>query len=182
MRSSPLRSFFILALLGMALLTIALVVRSGMLARTLPGRPLNTAMREALDNASPQLSRDDARAIIRGYPTARILPSGLRSLERRPGAGPATPRIGGEVQVHTASRLLDGTALENSYATGQPQRFRVGIGEMIAGWDEAFLAMHKGEKRTLIIPYWLAYGPVGKPPKIPARATIISEVELLEFR
>ena len=53
---------------------------------------------------------------------------------------------------------------------------------MIAGWDEAFLTMRKGEKRTLIVPYWLAYGIKGKPPNIPGRATLVFEVELLDIR
>jgi len=42
--------------------------------------------------------------------------------------------------------------------------------------------MKKGEKRTLIIPYWLAYGIAGNPPTIPPRATLVFDVELVDFR
>ena len=42
--------------------------------------------------------------------------------------------------------------------------------------------MKKGEKRTLIIPYWLGYGISGRAPKVPPRATLVFDVELLNFR
>jgi FKBP-type peptidyl-prolyl cis-trans isomerase len=48
--------------------------------------------------------------------------------------------------------------------------------------DEAFLGMKKGARRKLIIPYWLAYGDAGLPPTVPARATVIYDVELVDFR
>src|SRR4051812_2391383 len=177
-----MRSFFYLALLCILLLTLALVVRSGMLARKNPGRPINSAMRAAMEADAPQFSTDDAMLIARTYGTARKLPSGLRYVERAPGTGDGTPRIGGEVIAHYDGRLLDGTPFDSSYKRGVPFTFRIGIGAVIAGWDEAFLSMKKGEKRTLIVPYWLAYGEKGRPPTIPPKATLVFEVELIDFR
>lgn len=177
-----MRSFFYLALLGIALLTIALVVRSGMLARQSPGRPINSAMRQALAAEAPQLSTDDAMLIAKTYGNARVSPSGLRWVERAPGTGDGTPRIGGQVIANYDGRLLDGTPFDSSYKRGSPLTFRVGIGDVIAGWDEAFLTMKKGERRTLIIPHWLGYGAKGSPPKIPPKATLVFEVELIDFR
>jgi FKBP-type peptidyl-prolyl cis-trans isomerase len=96
------------------------------------------------------------------------------------GTGP-TPHIGQELVVNYAGRLLDGTQFDSSYQRGVPFVFPVGVGRVIKGWDEAFLSMRVGEKRTLIIPYWLGYGEKGNPP-IPPKATLIFEVELLEMR
>ena len=180
---SHVRSFLYLLLLGTTLLTIAIVVRSGWLARRNPGRPINSAMREALeDNGMPQLSTTDAQIIAEKYGTAHKLTSGLRYIERAPGTGTATPTVGEEVIANYDGRLLDGTPFDSSYKRGVPLTFRVGIGNVIKGWDEAFLGMKKGEKRTLIIPYWLGYGVAGRPPSIPPRATLVFEVELIDFR
>jgi FKBP-type peptidyl-prolyl cis-trans isomerase len=177
-----MRNFIYLLLLGVFLLTAALVTRSGLLWRNNPGRPINSAMREALDKQQPQLSTDDETEINKIFGTAHKLPSGLRYIVRAPGAGEATPTIGDEIIAHYEGRLLNGTMFDSSYRKGVPFVFRVGTGSVIRGWDEAFLAMKKGEKRTLIIPHWLAYGEKGRPPTIPGKATLIFEVEMLDWR
>ena len=148
----------------------------------LPGRPINSAMREALNRTSPELSSADAELIRQKYPTAHRTESGLLYVVRAPGDGGATPRMGQEVIAHYDGRLLDGTPFDSSYERGVPLTFRLGTGAVIKGWDEAFLTMHRGEKRTLIIPHWLAYGAQGRPPTIPPNATLIFEVELIDFR
>ena len=55
------------------------------------------------------------------------------------------------------------------------------MGNVIKGWDEAFLTMRKGSKRTLIIPYWLGYDGPNRPATIPYRATLVFDVELIDF-
>src|SRR5258707_908064 len=162
-----MRSIFYLILLGSLLLTAAFVTRSGILARKDPGRPINSAMREALNAEKPQLTADDEMVVAKTYGTAHRLPSGLRYVVRAPGTGDATPRIGDEVICNYDGRLLDGTSFDSSYRRGAPFSFPLCTGALIRGWDEAFFPMYKGEKRTLIIPYWLPDGGKGPPPKIP---------------
>jgi len=176
-----MRSYIYILLLGAALLTLALVVRSGMFARKNPGEPINSAMRAALAESTPELSAEDARLIRRDYPTAYTSPSGLMYLNRAPGTGTATPRIGDTVTANYVGHLLDGTPFDSSYAHGHPLTFQVGVGKVIKGWDEAFLTMKKGAKRTLIIPYWLGYSGGNRPPSVPYRATLVFEVELVDF-
>lgn len=114
------------------------------------------------------------------YPDAITTPSGLKYVVVDHGSGGETPAKGVTVQAHYTGKLLDGTTFDSSYKRGEPIAFPVGAGRVIKGWDEAFLSMTKGEKRTLIIPAELGYGPSGRGP-IPPNATLIFEVELVDF-
>ena len=178
-----MRSFFVLVLLGVILATIAIVVRSGMLARKNPGAPMSVAMREAMAESAYQWSDKDSQLIAQHYNGARDTKSGLRYLVRAEGTGADTPKRGQLVTVNYTGRLLDGEKQFDASADhGGPFNFFVGEGRVIAGWDEAFLAMHKGDKRTLLIPFWLAYGEKGIHGLIPPRATLVFDVELLDFK
>jgi len=178
-----MRNFIYLLLLGVILATAALITRSGLLSRNDPrDRPINSAMREAMDREHPQLSTSDDLFVAEHYGTAVRRPSGLRYVVRAVGSSPDTPPVGSEIIAHYEGRLLDGTSFDSSYRRGAPFVFRLGTGAVIKGWDEAFLTMKKGEKRTLIIPYWLGYGEKGSPPKIPGKATLVFEVELIDWR
>jgi FKBP-type peptidyl-prolyl cis-trans isomerase len=176
-----MRSFVYLVLLGLILLTLAIAVRSGIYARKNPGEPINAAMRAALAETSPQLTTADAMLIAQKFPTAYTMPSGLKYVNRDPGKGTATPKVGDIVVANYDGRLLDGTPFDSSYKRGAPLTFQVGVGKVIKGWDEAFLTMKKGARRTLIIPYWLGYGETGNPPIIPPKATLLFDVELVDF-
>lgn len=58
---------------------------------------------------------------------------------------------------------------------------QVGQGNVIKGWDEAVPQMSKGEKARLTCTPDYAYGARGFPPVIPENATLIFEVELIDF-
>lgn len=58
-------------------------------------------------------------------------------------------------------------------------KFRVGMGQVVRGWDEGIQGMLAGESRRLYVPSRLGYGSQGAPPTIPGFADLIFDVELL---
>ncbi|AOS44388.1 FK506-binding protein [Lacunisphaera limnophila] len=173
-----MRTYGILLVLGLFLMFIAWQARTGIFRRhSDTDLPANKYTRQMMEN--PQLSEADAAVLRTDYNTAHTSPSGLRYLVRAPGAG-SPPSLGAEVVAHYEGYLLDGRKFDSSVDRGQPFVFRVGTGAVIKGWDEAFLTMKKGEKRTLLIPWWLGYGEQGRG-MIPPRGTLRFEVELLDI-
>jgi len=116
------------------------------------------------------------------WPKAIKTKSGLRYIVLKEGSGDNKPAKGSQVTAHYTGKLLSGKVFDSSVSRGKPIDFPVGIGRVISGWDEALLDMKKGEKRTLIIPPNLAYGPRGRPPVIPPNSTLVFDVELIEFK
>ncbi|MGD2217110.1 MAG: FKBP-type peptidyl-prolyl cis-trans isomerase [Gemmatimonadales bacterium] len=106
--------------------------------------------------------------------------SGLKLIAIEDGDG-AMAQQGQTVQVHYTGYLTDGSMFSSSVASGEPLEFQLGMGRVIAGWDEALALMRVGDKRRLIIPPELGYGARGRGP-IPPNATLIFDVELLGVR
>jgi peptidylprolyl isomerase len=124
---------------------------------------------------------DIEHEITSRWPDAFVTSTGLRFVVTQPGDGGSHPIAGQKVTAHYTGTLLDGTKFDSSVDRGQPFQFQVGKSQVIRGWDEAFLEMTRGEKRTLIIPPKLGYGSRGAGGVIPPDATLIFEVELLDF-
>ncbi|WP_414570355.1 FKBP-type peptidyl-prolyl cis-trans isomerase [Nostoc sp. CCY 9925] len=104
--------------------------------------------------------------------------SGLKYVEIKEGTG-ATPERGQTVEVHYTGTLEDGTKFDSSRDRGQPFKFKIGVGQVIKGWDEGLSTMKVGGRRNLIIPPELGYGPRGAGGVIPPNATLLFDVELL---
>jgi FKBP-type peptidyl-prolyl cis-trans isomerase len=107
--------------------------------------------------------------------------SGLRYQILQKGTGKKATK-GAGVSVHYKGQLLDGTVFDSSYKRKQPIDFNVGIGQVIAGWDEGIQLLQVGDKARFVIPSDLAYGAAGAGGVIPPDATLIFDVELMDVK
>lgn len=105
---------------------------------------------------------------------------GLKYIVVKKGTGAKSESGTKRVSIHNSGYLGDGTwkLIYSSLQSGQPIEFGLGSGKVIKGLDEGVALMHVGDKMRLIIPYQLAYGEAGMPPDIPAKSTVIFDVEL----
>jgi len=72
-----------------------------------------------------------------------------------------------------------GEEFDASYNRGAPLDFRLGIGQVITGWDTGVQGMKVGGRRQLVIPPHLAYGDRGAGGAIAPGETLIFVVDLL---
>lgn len=104
-----------------------------------------------------------------------------------------TPNNGQTVEVNYTGKFLNDeifdTSLEsvakdadifNENRDYGPFSFTIG-GNVIKGWNVGFKLFNKGTKATLLLPSYMAYGPRGNPPTIPANEVLIFEVELINI-
>lgn len=108
-------------------------------------------------------------------------PSGLKYIELEEGTG-ATPEPVQRVVVHYTGTLEDGTKFDSSRDRNSPFEFKIGVGQVIKGWDEGLSTMKVGGRRQLIIPSELGYGSRGAGGVIPPNATLLFDVELLAIK
>lgn len=108
--------------------------------------------------------------------------SGLQYVDTTVGTG-EMPKTGQTCVMHYTGWLYNdgkkGAKFDSSVDRGQPFEFRLGVRQVIGGWDEGVASMNVGGKRTLIIPPALGYGARGAGGVIPPNATLCFDVELL---
>ncbi len=117
-------------------------------------------------------------SVAKGYNETK---SGLRYQILQKGDGKQATK-GATVSVHYKGQLLDGTVFDSSYKRKQPIDFAIGVGQVIAGWDEGIQLLQVGDKARLVIPSNLAYGESGAGGVIPPNATLIFDVELMAVK
>jgi len=107
--------------------------------------------------------------------------SGLRYQVIQKGEGKKAEK-GNTVSVHYKGQLADGTVFDSSYKRNAPLDFQVGVGQVIAGWDEGICLLNVGDKARLVIPSDLGYGSAGAGGVIPPDATLVFDVELMDVK
>jgi FKBP-type peptidyl-prolyl cis-trans isomerase len=109
------------------------------------------------------------------------LPRSLKYIMLERGNGPEIVP-GSRIFVNHCGVLETGKVFDNSFRDGRPFVFTYKRGEVILGWDLIFDQFREGDRAIMYVPYQLAYGVAGDPPKIPERANLVFYIEVEEVR
>lgn len=107
--------------------------------------------------------------------------SGLRYKMIQKGNGTQAEK-GKTVSVHYEGSLENGKVFDSSYKRKSPIDFKLGVGQVISGWDEGIALLKVGDKARFVIPSYLGYGSQGAGGVIPPDATLIFDVELMNVK
>jgi peptidylprolyl isomerase len=120
-----------------------------------------------------------------GETTTVTMPCGIKYQDHVVGTGDM-PQKGQTVTVHYTGWLDDkgakGKKFDSSRDRGSPFSFKLGVQQVISGWDIGVATMQAGGQRTLILPPEHGYGQRGAGGVIPPGATLIFDVELISFK
>lgn len=84
------------------------------------------------------------------------------------------------VRYHYNGTLLSGAKFHSSYQDGSTYNTYVGKGWLIKGMDKGLVGACVGERRRIVIPPFMAYGEKGDGKNIPASATTVFDVEIVD--
>ncbi|MEU0932768.1 MULTISPECIES: FKBP-type peptidyl-prolyl cis-trans isomerase [unclassified Embleya] len=108
------------------------------------------------------------------------VPADLEITEIWEGDGPVA-QAGHHVSVHYVGvAFSSGEEFDASWNRNSPLDFRLGVGQVIEGWDKGVQGMKVGGRRKLVIPSHLAYGDRGAPGAIAPGETLIFVVDLMK--
>ena len=134
-----------------------------------------------------KISNDDYKVemfneIKEKHPNAQQTESGLVFIIENPGEA-TKPVRGTDLTVHYRGTFrADGTQFDASYDRGQPMTFKYLQQRMIPGFEEGLGMLGKGGKAKLIIPFYAAYGPKGRPGAIPPFSDLIFDIEIVDLK
>ncbi len=114
-------------------------------------------------------------------PAAATTPSGLTYLITKKGTG-RQPKTGETVVIHYTGTLTNGVKFDSSRDRSGPFAFKLGVGQVIKGWDEGVAKLRIGDQAILVIPAKIAYGTKGAGNVIPPEATLIFVVEIVDVK
>ncbi len=115
-------------------------------------------------------------------PPAGPAPSELQVIDELVGDGAEATRGASVLVDYVGVGFDSGEEFDASYNRGEPLAFRLGVGQVIKGWDDGVLGMKVGGRRRLEIPAHLAYGPRGVPGVIGPNEALIFVCELRGVR
>lgn len=104
----------------------------------------------------------------------------LQITDEKIGTGKAVQK-GDTVEINYVGTLTNGKKFDASADHGGPFTTKIGVGQVIKGWDEGVIGMKVGGKRKLVIPPSLGYGSQDMG-TIPPNSTLIFEVELVGIK
>ena len=143
------------------------------------------ALGEQASSSGPVPKAQTIPDLVPALPTAKgetkTTPSNVKYETLQEGTG-AVAKAGQRVKVHYTGTLEDGRKFDSSRDRGDAASFSIGTGGVIRGWDEAVPGMKIGERRKLTVPPAAGYGAQGRPPSIPANATLIFDIELIDVQ
>jgi peptidylprolyl isomerase len=106
--------------------------------------------------------------------------SGLKIILKGKGTGVKVDS-GDQVTIHYDGYFPDGKFFDSSIKRGQPFQTKIGVGQVIKGWDEGVTMLNVGDSAQLIIPADLGYGSMARG-GIPANSTLIFDVFVIDTK